>query len=113
MELIALVSLWMIFLGLLFYARTDTLRQLFLYAFGALLFFPLALASWFVWAFRDGIALDSVSGEGWDAWVLFFRDIWPFLIFVTVFIVAGYFANRSARKRIEAHTEPQSSMLER
>ncbi len=112
MKLIALLLFWLVPLVLLFYAHTNTLRLLFLSVLSALLFFPLAFVSMIAWTFRDGIGIGSVSSEGWDAWALFFQDIWSFLLLVAVFVVAGYFANRSAHKRIEANGESQSSILE-
>jgi hypothetical protein len=111
-ELIVLVSLWVIFLGLLFYAHTNMLRLLFLSVLGVLLFIPSFFFSVLAWVVKDGIAPDEGYSEGWQAWYLFFQEIWPFLILVTVFVVAGYFANQSAHKRIEANRESPGSLLE-
>jgi hypothetical protein len=113
MDLFVLVSLWLIFLVLLFYAHTHTLRLLILFAFGALLFFPLAFVSWVVWGLKDWIAPHAGYSEGWDAWVRFFEQIWQFALLVIVFVIAGYFANRKARKRIEANRELREPLLER
>jgi hypothetical protein len=80
-------------------------------AIGALLFFPTAFWLLLAWAFKDGIAPDAGYSEGWHAWSLFFQDTWPFLLVVIAFVIAGYFANRRARRRIEASREPQGSLL--
>lgn len=112
MDLLFLVSLWLFFLVLLYYAQTDLLRLLFLSALGALLFLSMAVASMICWVFKDGIAPDAGYSEGWEAWVLFFEMIWQFALLVMIFVVAGYFANRKAKQRIEADRNPQDLLLE-
>jgi hypothetical protein len=112
MELLVLASLWLIFLVLLFYAHTDTLRLLFLSAFSVLLGFPLVFAAILSWAFKDGLGPDSKPSEGWRVLGLFLLDISPVVLIVMGLASAGYFANRKALKRIESNRESQSSLLE-
>lgn len=112
MEFIVVLVVWLTLLALVHYSRTDTMRILSLYFYGVLLFIPIVCFSALVWTFKDGIAPDEGYSEGWQAWSLFFQGIWEFALIVTGFVVAGYFVNRRARKRIAANQEVQGSVQE-
>lgn len=97
-----LALLCLIFLGLLFIARSHVWRLVYLWSLGVCLFLGLAWCVQFGWFYRDGLAPGMVESHGWTALSRFLEDFWPVLIFALVIAIAAYFANRWSLRKIKA-----------